>query len=294
MENYYKYLPLSVRDQAWGLSVLNAGCTRILPNQPYPFSSHPSHHNFTWTNGRVLQEYQLIYITKGEGLFESAAAGSLAVTAGTVLLLFPGEKHRYKPRPETGWDEYWVGFRGSMVDQLSAQGFLRPEKAWLAVGFDEYLLGIFLEIIEQSKKEKAGYQPLMAGAVMHLLGRLQAVQQQQYFAGKDVEVIVNKAKLLFKANLHQPVGVEEVARELGVGYSRFRKLFKTYTGIAPNQYHIQLKIQRAKELLLIPEKSVKEIAYELQFESNFFFSKQFKDKTGLTPAEYRRKALGMS
>jgi AraC-like DNA-binding protein len=50
-----------------------------------------------------------------------------------------------------------------------------------------------------------------------------------------------------------------------------------------------LKIHKAKELLTNTNKSVKEIAFELNFESNFYFSKLFKEKVGLTPGEFRSK-----
>src|SRR5262245_30587507 len=115
MVNYYKYLPVSEEDENWGLSVLNTGCTRIKPGTAYPNSTHPAHHYFNWVKGRVLQEYQVIYITKGSGQFDSKSAGTVTVQEGSVIFLFPGERHRYKPDAKTGWDEYWVGFNGPIV-----------------------------------------------------------------------------------------------------------------------------------------------------------------------------------
>src|ERR1700761_3018864 len=118
MINYYRYLPISEEDQHWGLSILNAGCTRIAANADYPYRQHPDHHYFTWSNGRVLDEFQVIYIASGEGSFESASVPETAVQAGTVILLFPGEWHRFRPSRATGWDEYWVGFKGEVADNL--------------------------------------------------------------------------------------------------------------------------------------------------------------------------------
>ena len=75
MKNYYKYLPVSQEDENWGLHVLNAGYNRIPAAQLYPPQDHPSHHYFNWEKGRTFDEYQLIYISNGEGLFESACCG---------------------------------------------------------------------------------------------------------------------------------------------------------------------------------------------------------------------------
>src|SRR4051812_32212368 len=100
--NYYKYLPVSRIDENWGLYVLNAGFNETGAHEPYPSTSHPSHHYFSWEKGRVLNEYQLLYITKGEGLFESDSCAEQVVKEGTILMLFPGEWHRYKPNGQTG------------------------------------------------------------------------------------------------------------------------------------------------------------------------------------------------
>jgi AraC-like DNA-binding protein len=65
-------------------------------------------------------------------------------------------------------------------------------------------------------------------------------------------------------------------------------MFKKYTGVPPVQYHLDLKVLRAKELLLYSDKSVKEISYELGFQSIYYFSRVFKNKLGLAPSEIRK------
>ena len=106
LENYFRYIPVRQRDVQWGLYVTGAGCTSILPGEsPYPPKIHPELYDFRWESGRTLPEYQLIYIAGGEGVFESAPTGEQNVAAGTVILLFPGVWHRYRPQPKTGWDE---------------------------------------------------------------------------------------------------------------------------------------------------------------------------------------------
>lgn len=288
MVNYYKYLPVSEEDESWGLSVLNTGCTHIVAGSTYPYSTHPAHHYFNWEKGRVLHEFQVIYITQGSGIFESKSSGEQTITAGSVILLFPEERHRYKPDKRTGWDEYWVGFNGPIVKNLLHKKFFTPANPIIPVGYQEPLLHLFQEIIDTTKEEKAGYQPLIAGTVLHLLGNIYSLSQQEKFSGQDVEAIVDKARLLFRSNIDQNYSPVDVAHELQISYSRFRKIFKEYTGLAPGQFQIQLKIHKAKELLTNTTKSVKEIAFELNFESNFYFSKLFKEKTGVTPGEFRK------
>lgn len=290
MMNYYKYLPLSEEDEKWGLSVLNAGCTRINMHEQYPYIHHPKHHYFDWNSGRILNEYQAIYIAKGVGFFESKRVKRTRVEAGSVIILFPGEWHRFKPDENIGWDEYWVGFQGEIADNLIRNKFFTCENALINIGIKEEIVGLMVQIIDHSREEKAGYQPLVSGVLLHLLGYIHTLLKHNIFKEENIiELTVNKARILLRQKIDEDVAMEDVAKELNVSYSWLRKMFKTYTGMAPGQYLIQLKIERAKMLLSNPSKSIKEIAYELHFDSCFYFSKLFKEKTGLSPNTFRKR-----
>ena len=289
MNNYYKYLPVSKEDEQWGLCVLSAGYNRINKEETYPSAEHPSHHYFNWSKGRVLDEYQVIYISKGEGVFESASCPQQTVAAGTIILLFPGEWHRFKPAANTGWDEYWVGCKGAIMDNLAAQRFLQPPQALVWIGVQERVVQLLAAIIEQTKDEQPGYQQLVSGMVLHLLGEINAITRRSQVAAENIsEVIINRARTILRENIDQVIAMENVAATLNVSYAWFRKAFKMYTGIAPNQYLLQLKIEKAKMLLSDPLKSVKEVAFALNFESTYYFSALFKEKTGVSPAQYRK------
>src|SRR6218665_134093 len=288
MIDFYKYLPACKEEESWGLTVLNAGCTHSPAGNEYPSKNHPAHHNFNWNTWRVLDEYQVIYITHGQGIFESENFKQTAVKAGTIILLFPNERHRYKPDHGTGWDEYWVGIKGHIIDNLLASGYLRPDNPCLYIGLNYSVFNIYNCIVEKTKHEQPGYQLLVWGGVLHLLGTCYAAVKQNAPENKTEELIINKARFLFRSNISNPYSAEQAAEELNVGYSWFRKLFKNYTGVSPGKYYLQLKIEKAKELLSNSLVPIKEISIDLNFESNFYFSKIFKEKTGRTPTEYRK------
>ncbi|MDN3581410.1 helix-turn-helix transcriptional regulator [Mucilaginibacter flavus] len=292
MTSYYKYLPVNQDDEAWGLTVLNTGFTHIPKSTVYPSKGHPSDYYFTWKNGRVLHEYQIIYITQGGGTFESEHCKLTRIEEGTIILLFPNERHKYKPHSNTGWHEYWIGIKGNIMENFIRNKFFSIEKPVLNVGLKDALYNLFTEIIDATQSEKPGYQPLISGASIHLLGIIHAEQKKASLHGEsNIHVIIDKARFLMRDHMNQHITPEEIADELKVGYSWFRKTFKQYTGMAPNQYLIQLKIQQSKELLLIPENSIKNVAYRLNFESVTYFSKLFKMKTGVTPVHYRNIGL---
>ena len=81
--------------------------------------------------------------------------------------------------------------------------------------------------------------------------------------------------------------VEWLAKQLNVSHRYMSDTIKAETGkTAVDQINLFL-IEEAKNLLLQPQSSVSETAYQLGFEYPQYFSKLFKKKTGMTPAEYR-------
>jgi len=90
-------------------------------------------------------------------------------------------------------------------------------------------------------------------------------------------------------NMSLTISQEEIAKSIGMGYSLYRKKFKEYTGVSPAQYQIQLRINKAKDLLITSNRSFKEIANNLGFESTDYFSRLFKQKSGFTPSDFREK-----
>src|SRR5690606_10758355 len=79
----------------------------------------PSNYNIQSQTGQILPEYQLIYITQGEGSFRSRNIKESKLKEGNILIIFPGEWHIYQPKLETGWCLYWVGFKGHRSDKLT-------------------------------------------------------------------------------------------------------------------------------------------------------------------------------
>lgn len=290
MNNYYKYLPVSEVDKSWGLYVVNVGCTRIEKAQVYPPCNHPSHHYFKWDEGRIFDEFQLIYILNGEGMFESKSCPLTPVKSGTLLMLYPFEWHRFKPNDETGWEEYWIGCKGTILQNINKHHFFPKESPTYHLGTNESVINLFTDVIEQTRSEKTGYQQLVSGMLLHLFGKIFALSKQISFDKKNKhEDVINQAMSIMHSNINSCLSFEKLAGDFCVSYSLFRKEFKLYTGMSPHQYFLQLKLNKAKIRLLNSEDSVKQIADELGFESVYAFSKIFKAKMGYSPNHFKKE-----
>jgi sigma-B regulation protein RsbU (phosphoserine phosphatase) len=101
--------------------------------------------------------------------------------------------------------------------------------------------------------------------------------------------IINKARIYLESNYQYQLMVEDVAREMSVSTSHFKKIFKRDLGYTFSNYLNMLRIQKAKELLLNSRKSITEIAYDIGYNDSNYFSTVFKNLEGVSPREYRKK-----
>lgn len=283
-----KYLVVNPRDVQWGLNVSTVGYEEIGVADTYPTRGHADGYYFDIDKGRVLNEYQLLYITEGEGIFNSAHAKDIPLKAGDLFLLFPGEWHTYHPTGKNGWKSYWIGFKGKNVDDRVKAGFLSVDKPIYHVGFSADIIRLYEEAYKRAQEEAPYSQQILAGIVNHLVGLMYALECSMELSKDHTRVdMINLARLRIRESLEVDLTIQQVAEELGVSYSNFRKLFKEFTGISPALYQQDLRLQRAKELLATTSLSIKEIAYRLRFESPDYFSSKFKIKTGKKPSEFR-------
>ena len=283
-----KYLVVNPRDVQWGLTVSTVGYEEIGVADTYPTRGHADGYYFDIDKGRVLNEYQLLYITEGEGIFNSAHAKDIPLKAGDLFLLFPGEWHTYHPTGKNGWKSYWIGFKGKNVDDRVKAGFLSVDKPIYHVGFSADIIRLYEEAYKRAQEEAPYLQQILAGIVNHLVGLMYALERSMELSKDHTRVdMINLARLRIRESLEVDLTIQQIAEDLGVSYSNFRKLFKEFTGISPALYQQDLRLQRAKELLATTTLSIKEIAYRLRFESPDYFSSKFKIKTGKKPSEFR-------
>ena len=288
-----RYLTINSTDHSWGLAINSVGRQNIAENEEYPPQEHPTRYLFDTRKGRILNEYQLLYITKGKGEFSSGPSGHCQIKEGCMFLLFPGERHPYRPDQATGWNEYWIGFNGVIMDEWVRNGFFSKENPVFNVGVNEEIISLYKKAIMIADAQEANYQQALAGIVCNLVSMAIYMSRNMDFNRSDISVRINTVKAAVYENI-STITPERLAEIICMSYSKFRKIFKEYTGFAPSQYIQEVRVNMAKELLTNTSKSIKEIAYELGYENKDYFFTSFRKVSGMTPAGYRRMTKGES
>ena len=289
MKDYFVYMPDQPAGSIWGCVATSVGFTQVRPGMPYPPHRHPVDHHFNWARGRVLQRYTILLISSGAGVFENAALpGSHFLKAGTVMLLFPGVWHRYKPDPETGWVEHWIECVGPVFDAALKAGLIQPRRSMFPAAPVHDLLDCFARCHALAREGALARHDEISTLGMHILalvGRLQRVEGEPGRPG--LEEIVQAAQSSIALRCHEPLDPVALAAELGVSYSHLRHSFRSRLGLSLKQYHLNTRLQRAQDLLVNTSKPIKEIAEILGFESASHFSKHFKQRLGCSPRRWR-------
>ncbi|MBK1897554.1 AraC family transcriptional regulator [Chryseobacterium paridis] len=129
-------------------------------------------------------------------------------------------------------------------------------------------------------------------ALKELLIRLMQTQARSMV---EKNIVKNKSRIGFavdyiKKNLHQKLSIDSIAKLAYVSKSNFFKMFKDELGTSPNDFILQERINRAKELLA-SQNSIKETAYQTGFSDTNYFTRVFKQLVGVTPKSYQNKVI---
>lgn len=100
-----------------------------------------------------------------------------------------------------------------------------------------------------------------------------------------------KVVRFIRENINHNITIDDLSAICYLTNDHFIRIFKKEMHCTPIQYINQKKIEKAQLLLVINKESIKEIAYNLSFESISYFYQLFKRITGLTPKQYREKCL---
>ena len=283
---WFCYLPQSPDAEEWGLFVLDAGYTVISPNTSYPPGQHPEDHMLV-ASGRTLDSFTLVYITRGDGTFESHSAGEHSIREGDLFIVHPDEWHRYRPDQETGWDEYWVEFDGEQARRIMRNEEFSSEKPVHSIGVDDQILRLFIEIAEATQVQVPGFEHIIATQASQIVARILARLRYNSAEAREMETLIRRARLHILKNSKQTINFQALARDLGISYSAFRHRFKQITGLPPGQYQIHIRLNQARRLLRNSPLSITDISEQLGFESIYYFSRLFKKKTGHSPLAFR-------
>lgn len=191
-----------------------------------------------------------------------------------------------------------VYLRGELIDAVAADLFRVPaQNADLAPLFGEpdALLETLMKALAAQLEVPSPCATIYADYLAHALSASLLRRSQQRSSASEVarSGTLSRRQLdqtldFAESALEQPVLLRDLARAAGLTPTHFARRFRQTLGVAPHQYLIRLRVERAKRLLTGSGQSIAQISAACGFSNQEHLTRVFKRLTGTTPAVFRR------
>ena len=298
-DTHFGYFPVNDTAIATGFYLTGAGVECIEPRQSYPLPNHPEMYQFTWNAGRILPEYQLVYLTAGEGEFQSHETGPVHIHSGTLMVLMPDVWHRYRPDPKTGWKAFWISFNGQVPHFWQQAKLLSPASPLFRGPNDKLPKHTLEHIVNQAiasggNPGAASLSALAFLADMLSVARCDRVDLTSTASSVDPALLsdpmLREALELIWNHSHRDLSVQVIARQIGVTTRTLERHFRQTLGKTVQQELTACRVARAELMLRNTHLPIKRIAYAAGFSSSTHLSVVFQRQFGQTPGKLRRSA----
>ncbi len=237
----------------------------------------------------IRDHYLLHYVVDGEGILKTSH-GTYPVAKHQFFLITPNQLTFYQASAMNPWHYIWIGFHGDQCARLIASCMLSEENPVLHIPASHVAdVEDILDHLLQIRDNKSEFELLGNGYLRLLLHHLKdsnEVQSPKYNA--DRNDYIQNALQYIQRNYSSTVKVQNIAAYLGLDRSYFSKLFKLHTLMSPQEYLDFVRIEHAKDFLQYSDMSVSSVAYSVGYGDALYFSRKFKQKTGVSPLAYRK------
>lgn len=228
--------------------------------------------------GKALLHNELIFKLSGDS-FTSFNRKKLHNTPNSIRIL-----------PQSDNIEYYVDFiePGACIDiYFDTVEALDDEAYIIDVTNNLKFKELFFKIYRLWTRKQNGYYNQCLSLLYEIFGE---IEKTRYNLSSKTKQLEKGVEYLSENALSQEIDYLKPAAICNVCPTYFRRKFKIIFGISPSQYVRKIRIDYAKELLMLNQYSVSEIAAMTGYENVYYFSRIFKEITGMSPTEFRKKA----
>ncbi len=244
------------------------------------------HEKRQWES-RVFHTCAFSFILRGEGEYRMRGK-TWRINAPCVLTQVPGEAIEYGPDGE--WDEVFLAYPREWFRFFRDGGLLLGDRpVWQIRSVDAVRAGLreLFRLLDQGEAKRvidsvdAMCLRILTDSLLHPPAQLSASEKA-----------IRRVRTAVDDDLFARWTTRNLARQANMSTSTFRRHWLSSVGAPPQQYIIERKIDMACQLLLHSDLRSGEVAQALHFENYFYFSRLFKQKTGLSPTAFRQRGAG--
>lgn len=232
------------------------------------------------------RDYQLIYIVSGQGHF-TLNGSEKALQEGNIVIYPPDEPQLYRFYTPESPEFYWLHFSGSLADKYVA-AFKAYGNYFFQINYRDEYIKLFENIISELQVKRKHYHEISNSYAEELLCLISRNYEEENNGISMSNLELKKVIELMNKKFNEPFSIGDYAKECSMSTCWFIKSFKVHTGMTPQQFIIQLRIRKAKELLANSNYNVSQISFMVGYDNPLYFSRIFKKVVGKSPKEFKK------
>lgn len=233
-------------------------------------------------------DFEIFYAINGNSTFYFNKQERTLVP-GQIAIIKPGEPHYFIAHSQRNAKVYWMHFTGTGAVELLKSLDLWNEPIY-TVGINSEVENLFSQIFQEIRIGKSNYEHMCAGVLIQLLTLLSRLTKSQtnnslYTRTKNLDAAIKS----MYTNLRSDYTNDDYAKMCNLSTSHFISIFKEVTGSSPLAFKQNIRIERAKSLLITTDLSTKEIAEMVGYTDPQYFYRVFRKKNDISPGEFRKR-----
>lgn len=289
----FKYLPVDDKAIDFGFYCTCYGHQHIPAGEVYPPRKHPPKYLFKFSEGRILPEYTLVFISgaSSAGVLDTKKRRQ-KIPTNSFYLISPSTWHRYRPDIKSGWTELWIGFNGKTArSYFKNQSNIESEKVYTPKNFASLLESAraFIELLNSKSDLSSG---IIAANLFGLIAKLESeispATKSENKPAREKNLKEEIRKLIWNW-AHTDIKVEDIASELDLSPRTLFRKVSEFKDFSIGEEIDLCKLSRAKELLATTDLPIKAVANLAGYKNIYGMRLAFLRKTNLTPKEFRNR-----
>ncbi len=266
---------------------------RFIKNPQLLFAGQVVDEDFFYGPPQIHDFCEIIYVVEGRGEF-TIAGKVYELNKGDVAIYNPGIPHEAKSITDGPFKVIYCGVDSLHIEGVP-QGMLLPAYVEPVISCEKYAYKVesyLSEILRECDSQVLGYETLSTNLLMSLITVIYRIVdvKHQFQSLKGKNEIALRTKHFIDANYTQSISLKDIADTMYVSQHYLSHLFKKEVGDSPFNYLISRRIEEAKRLLADSEMPVHEVASQVGYGNDKYFSMLFKKITGQTPSSFREQS----
>lgn len=231
--------------------------------------------------------YLFHVVIKGKGVFE-VGEKIFHIHEGQVFLIRPHVETVYRADTEDPWAYGWIGCKGHRLERMMEQMGLTEDNPVVDVSNTSEIFQCILNMMSMQKISTSN-ELFRTSELLRFMGLIMENHEQEHpeIRTYSSEAYAQVAMKYLDANYSQKIKISDLANTIGIERSYLTHIFCETYQKSPQQYLMQIRMEKARELLLTTDLRVSEVAARVGYPDALAFSRTFKKEHGKSPSEYK-------